>query len=568
MEIQVKNIILPIILLPFVFLMACDETLLGPKDDNHSNEERLLSDPAFAEGLLINAYAFLPNNYRLDEVATDDAVTNDVGTSYRRIATGEWSSVFNPLSVWNSAYQAIYYINYFLSINDDIDYAWDDRGSPSNEREAAFRKRFKGEALALRAWFNFELLKKHGGIDENNNPMGFVIMKEPLKRDEATNLPRNSYSECVQFILEDIKMAISLLPQEYFDKSSDVVHNAVFGEQNKNRINGLFAKALKSRVTLHVASMGFNTEPNAWEIAAKAAADLLVPIGGTEGLSKSGVEFWKNENDSEILFRRDYSNSNNREKANYPPSLYGRGETNPSQNLVDAFPMANGYPINDARSGYEPRNPYDNRDPRLQAYILYNGNRLNNAIIKTNVEESLDGLNQSIASTRTGFYLKKLLIPTVNLTPNLVNTKRHFYTLFRYTEMFLNYAESANEAWGPDEDPEGYGFTPRQIIQSIRERGGIIQPDEYLKSILTQHKMRDLIQNERRLELSFEGFRFWDIRRWNLDLTQPVKGVQIRKDNYSEINVENRAFAPYMQYGPIPNIEILKGDALTQNAGW
>src|SRR5690606_4553391 len=104
----------------------------------------------------------------------------------------------------------------------------------------------------------------------------------------------------------------------------------------------------------------------------------------------------------------------------------------------------------------------------------------------------------------------------VNLDPAGPAPRRHFYTHMRYTEIFLNYAEAANEAWGPEGDPNAYGFTARSIIAAIRNRAGINQPDQFLAEVTSKEDMRDLIRNERRLELSFEGHRFWDIRRWQL----------------------------------------------------
>ena len=140
--------------------------------------------------------------------------------------------------------------------------------------------------------------------------------------------------------------------------------------------------------------------------------------------------------------------------------------------------------------------------------------------------------------------------------------------MLRYTELFLNYAEAANEAWGPSADPRGNGFTATSIIQAIRNRAGITQPDAYLATITTKEQMRELIRNERRIELCFEGFRFWDLRRWNLPLTETAKGMSITNNVYTIIDVEARAYQPYMKYGPIPNLEILKNRNLVQNEGW
>ncbi len=124
--------------------------------------------------------------------------------------------------------------------------------------------------------------------------------------------------------------------------------------------------------------------------------------------------------------------------------------------------------------------------------------------------------------------MKKLLREDVNLTTGSVNTKDHYEVHMRYTELFLIYAEAANEAWGP-EGMGTNGFSARDVIAAIRKRGGIAAADPYLTSITTTADMRTLIRNERRLELCFEGHRFWDLRRWKADLTQPAKGVNISK---------------------------------------
>lgn len=579
MKIQPIKILSGILVITGMFFTSCND-LLGPDNDNHSTTERLYKDGAFAEGVMINGYTGFLNDYALDEVATDDAVTNVKAHAYQRMATGEWSAIFNPISVWNSAYQKLYYLNYFLSIVNDVDYAWEDKASSSDVRDSLFKVRYTGEAKALRAWYNFELLKKHGGVASDGTPKGFIILKKALNRFDDYELPRNSYDECVQFILDDLNDAIALLPNVYVDKTGTtgdiVAWNKVFGNtlsKNANRINGRFVKALKSRFTLYIASQSIYSATAKWDSAAVAAAQLLRTssggINGVAGLSSTGVNFWKNSADADIIFRRDYgANTNTREIANFPPSRFGEGQTNPSQNLVDAFPMANGYPITNPLSLYKPATPYVGRDPRLKAYIVYSGSNALGAFVNTNVEDLKDGLNQTVTSTRTGYYLSKLLIPTVNLTPTVMSTARHFYTIFRYTEMFLNYAEAANEAWGPTGDPKAYGFTPKTIIAKIRTRGGIAAADPYLASITSKEDMRELIRNERRIELCFEGFRFWDMRRWNLALNEPVKGMSIAGGVYSVINVEDRVYKPYMQYGPIPYQEILKDNLILQNNGW
>ncbi|HBY70800.1 MAG TPA: RagB/SusD family nutrient uptake outer membrane protein, partial [Lachnospiraceae bacterium] len=270
----------------------------------------------------------------------------------------------------------------------------------------------------------------------------------------------------------------------------------------------------------------------------------------------------------EIIWRKAIGATSYREAANYPPSLYGRGEVNPSQNLVDAFPCINGYPISDPRSGYNPEEPYANRDPRLALYIVYDGSKLKGNVIHTGVGGKVDAKDSIATSTRTGYYLRKMLREDVNLDPVSPAAKNHYDTHMRYTELYLSYAEAANEAWGPD-GTGNHSYSARDVIRAIRKRAGISQPDLYVNSISTKEEMRKLIRNERRIELCFEGFRFWDLRRWKEDLTPTVKGVNIHGRTFDIVDVEERKYDnSYMHYAPLPEGEVLKFNALVQNKGW
>jgi hypothetical protein len=252
----------------------------------------------------------------------------------------------------------------------------------------------------------------------------------------------------------------------------------------------------------------------------------------------------------------------------FPPSVNGTGDINPSQNFVDAFPMQSGFPATEA-NGYDPQNPYANRDPRLDEFVVVNGASFGGGTINTGVGGKIDRLDSIPEfSTKTGYYLKKLLRPDVRLNDDGSNVgQRHYSVYFRYTELFLIFAEAANEIGGPDQQING--MTPRQVIEAIRERAGIEQPDSYLASISSKEAMRELIRNERRLELSFEGHRLWDLRRWGLSLNESVGGYFFNGTSYIGLpSVETRNYPSFGTYMPIPNDEVLKFPVIEQNSGW
>ena len=170
--------------------------------------------------------------------------------------------------------------------------------------------------------------------------------------------------------------------------------------------------------------------------------------------------------------------------------------------------------------------PYANRDPRLEAYILYNGCKAGNTnkeIFTAADGTTNDALNKVVGrSTRTGYYLRKLLRQDISLDPNAKADQYHYTPRIRYTEIFLAYAEAANQAYGP-QDKGGNGYSAYDVVKKLRHRAGIGRDngDAYLESIKNdQAKMAELIRNERRIELCFEGFRFWDLRRWKSNLPE------------------------------------------------
>lgn len=569
---------------------AC-EKLLEPENDNHSTIAQIYKDPAWAEGLLITAYVKIPtNSLSFNDVATDDAVTNNKLDQYLRMATGEWSALYNPMNQWDNCNSAILYLNNFMSIIDTVAWKWT---SPSIN--SMYARRFKGEAYALRGLFEYHLLQTIGGLGTDNKLLGIPLYNKFITLNDNFNVPRATFTESVNQIYADLDKALEYLTMDDYkditlasqlpagmEGVAVIDYNSVFGLRANQRISGRVVKALKARVALLAASPVFaNNDAALWEKAANYAGASIMSIGGISGLDPNGHKFYdqtridainlaSNIDQKEMVWRRAIATNNTREAANFPPSLFGNGNINPTQNLVDAFPMANGYPISNPLSNFNPANPYAGRDPRLALYIIYNGNKMSNKTITTGVGGANDAKDSIQTSTRTGYYMKKLLREDVNMNPTATTTKKHYEVHMRYTELFLIYAEAANEAYGPD----GTGtnsFSARQVIAAIRKRAGLSQPDNYLNSITTKEDMRTLIRNERRLELCFEGFRFWDLRRWKANLTEAAKGVNINRTgtSFTVVDIEPRAYNnDFMYAGPLPQREVIKYSALIQNKGW
>ena len=594
------------------FICSCDD-MFEPAEENTKQLDAMVQESNYVYGLLIYGYNRLPYMTTTQtDIATDDAVTNENGNVYRDMATGTWSSENNPLSQWNSCKDGIQYVNLFLKYVNQVDWA-----PSAASKQQMFIDRLTGEALGLRAIFYYHLLQAHGGYDEVGNLLGVPLLTEPEDGSSDYNQPRASFADCVRQIFADCDKAVELLPaqyveiddaenipQKYRDLGAQLTgYNLVFGNMAKNLVSGKVAAAVKAQTALLAASPAFRSKSGVTsEEAAKICADVLKDVEfdpegdiwykNTEKLSSS-----KNVM-PEILWRADWESAgSSQESANFPPSLYGQGRVNPSQNLVNAFPMRNGYPITDSRSQYDPQDPYKDRDPRLDDDVIYNGTVFKSVVIVTGTYATTtenkghdDNINNpSTSSTRTGYYMKKLLRSDAGASAasGSISNQPHIYPRIRYTELYLAYAETANDAWGPKADGAGLGLSAYDVIKKIRERGGIgtdengdYVGDPYLEECAgDQAKMSELIRNERRIELCFENKRFWDLRRWELPINESVMGVQIDKIDeqkdaepsnlkYTFINVEDRVFDSYQYFGPIPNSELISWSNLLQNKGW
>lgn len=426
-------------------LASCSD-LFEPADENNRGLNEIYNEPTYAQGLLGYGYAMLPYNTKsVTDIATDDAVSNDLTNSFLKMATGSWTANSDPMSRWTNGRASIQYLNIFLQEVDKVNWAKDE-----NARKMYCDSR-KGEAYALRALNLYYLLMNHGGWTADGKLLGVPNLTEPETSTDNFNKPRNTFQECLDQIYSDLDEAAKLLPLDYNDLTNDNDvpakykeigvktagdYNRVFGSIMRGRISGRIAEAIRSQVSLLAASPAFSEGTNVdYAKAADDAATVLDRINGVNGLSATGNNWFMQTREidalgsgacpAEILWRGSRTNGAddwdlglNQESDNFPPSLYGKGRINPTQNLVDAFPAVNGYPITDDRSEYDKSNPYSNRDPRLDLYIIHDGSTYKGKTIHTDITtaNNNDGLNKISNSTRTGYYMKSCCVRIVILT--------------------------------------------------------------------------------------------------------------------------------------------------------
>ncbi len=497
---------------------------------------------------------FLPIDGAMMASASDEAEHTLETSAVQKFNVGAWNAYDNPDNVLEKYFRAIRKANQVLSMADSVNldiYRLD----PDPAAQIVYKnrveeiKRWKYEVRLLKAYFYFELVKRYGGVPIIDNIFSLG--------DNFDQVNRNTLANCIQYITDECDSASSGLPIKYAIK-------------DMGRVTKGTALALKSRVLLYAASDLYNdpawatgfADPDLislpsgnrndrWKAAADAARAFIDSTGSEYALSSDYPSLFRTFNDPEMILVCRAAASNEFEIASYPVGFdLGRGGTNPSQNLVDAYEMADGAKF-DWNNPPHSADPYANRDPRLGYSIL-----TNYAMFKGRHIESFPGGKDGKGipfATKTGYYIKKYVDENIDLLTGTSSVLS--WIIFRLAEIYLNYAEALNEYSPGNPDIEIY-------LNMVRQRPGVDLP---AVTGLSQSEMREKIRNERRVELAFEDHRLWDLRRWmqaSAELAKPLKGVEITTVtdstfNYKVINVENRSFENMMYFYPIPQTEIV-----------
>ena len=390
----------------------------------------------------------------------------------------------------------------------------------------------KGQALFFRAYFYFELMQWWGG---------FPYMEKPLAATDEFRLPRLNYRECSLKAAADLRAAADLLP---LDWDQTTAGKATLGN-NRQRASKVMALSFLGKVLLYAASPMMNEEStgnNSYdaELCKQAAAACAEAIsacdapgsifkmqswdtwtdnfwvdspgnnkrsGGTEAIMEPTV---KNAGDVHWVFVFDYT-------------LLQMGGTSsvetPTQNFVKSYYMANGLPITDPASGYDPNDPWVNREPRFYKDITVDGDKL--------VNSTLSGPDQYAQlytggrhrggqnGSQTGFAMKRWAPQGCNNWDGRWSNFQAYYPHMRLAEVYLDYAEAVVNGYGTPQSSAPGGITAEAAVNVIRNRAQLPS----LTATYTASKdvfMEDLRQ-ERQVELAWDTNRFHDLRRWNLN---------------------------------------------------
>ena len=512
-----------------------------------------LSDSSFwkngndAEMAVSNLYNSLPYWDVDDAINSDDAV-HGIKWAAGNISKG----IYDPLDQgWSGTYSVIRQANLILSKIDEIpDY------------DEAEKKKVLGQTYFFRAFHYFDLIRTFGDVP---------YVDRPLELSDQEGITRTPREQVYQHVMEDLDKAIEYLPVSW--PASD------YGRVTKGA-----ALAMKARAALYYGN---------WQVAADNAKKVMdqetYELWDKNNTGKYAELFWETADGcDEFILVRQFNAGN---KGWYLigweafPTL-GWGGIDPTQSLVDAFEDIEGAPIAQSKI-YDEKNPFANRDPRLEVNVLHDGETMYGVTIKVAPLKSCypTGIGQHGDATATGYYQQKWLDPSIDPQSTGWDMGKDAVVI-RYAEVLLTYAEAMNELNGPSQ-------TVFDAVNQVRKRVGMpeLQNTDPTKPTYcgSQEALRQRIRNEWRVEFALEGGkRQWDIRRWGIAkevLNKPLLGLKYKlvdspdavEGDGGKICIlyegENYVggttrYEDHNYVYPVPQKEIDLNPALTQNPGY
>ena len=601
---------------------SCNDSFLDQTQTSDLNRETVFADSTYTANFLTgiytdigfdinyNRWTYLLANGGGLQSACDEAEFYPSSTIWTNMmfATGTVNPVTVSDDAWSKCYTNIRRCNVFLA---NID-----RSPMVQSRKA----QYISEALFLRAWYYFILMKHYGGVP--------IIGNNVYDATSTMKTSRNTWAECVEYVSHQCDSIVQL----------NVLPVRRTGQEN-GRASSAAALGLKARVCLYAASPLFNGSDFAptdtkelvgypsydkerWKTAMDAARavinlgtyNLFIRSKDLNGKAEPGFGFYvvfqagdtrnanltdddgKNNNGAfagNILDRK-YQRESGHEAAYYPPSGSHSGTRHGGyiyKELADAFPMIDGKPINNSQYTFDPLNPAQNRDPRFNNTVIYDGALVpaDDTYSATTVVNTWIGVGQTsdavYQGTATGFYVRKGCDRLCK--GSTWNPSRHNDPLIRYADILLMYAEALNELTSSYDVASWDGGTTYTISRDINEMKKGVQPvriraglhdytaTEYADASLFRAKLK----RERQIEFFAENQRYFDLRRW-MDAPEeeslPVYGFNVllgenkRDDFHRPIVIQDFvcSFSDKMWFWPINYTELKRNSKLTQNPGW
>ena len=555
------------IIIGLIFLFSCEDEMNYTETTSNSKEEVFSSFSRTAE-FVTDIYGRLDFDYgnfdgAMLASASDEADYAWSSSSIHDFYNGSWSPINPKSSTWSNSYAGIRAANFYLEASKDQTFE-DNKYDQNYEEQFVRFQRYQYEVRFLRAYFYFNLVKQYGDVP---------LVTTVLTSEEANSVSRDPYQDVFEFIVDECDAIMEHLPVRY-SNLSDAANNET------GRVGKIAVMALKARAQLYWASPLFNIENDKqlWKNAA-LSSKAVIDISSENDISLGAyTDLWGTESYSakEGIFMRRVGDLNYLEANNFPMGVEGgRSGNNPTQTLVDAFEMKDtGLLWNETGSGYSESDPYMGRDPRFYMTIVTNGDEKWPTYNEFPIETFVGGRNAlpMAGATSTGYYLKKLLDPTVDLRQGNTNSKRHSWIIFRLGEFYLNYAEALfNYIGSPDLTDETFTMSATEAVNVVRGRQGVNMPG--FPEGMDNQTFIKRYQNERMVELAFEGHRFWDVRRWlQGEVLKSVDLVEIIKNSNGSYSYNRktklRSWDNKMYLFPIPDSERRINPNLYQNEGW
>ena len=509
--------IVTILALGLAFATSCSDDFLDKEPTDQLGASTVFEDQSLAQAFLNNIIGQLPagqynspgggygNNYLLASISDEARSKSGWVPSNSVVRVGSMNPLdLGGLDIWDGAYTAIRQVNEFLI------------GLEASDFDAEYKATAQASAKYVRAWFYFDLTRRYGGVP---------LLTEPQSLDDEDLFPsRTPRPEIYEFVNQELTAAAASLPNKSEVKAGQLTKQAAIA---LNARAMLFAERYEDASALANSLISgpendglelYGANPASIEEAIKNYGDLFLSTGGNV------------ETVYEILFLPP-ERSHQFDRGNWPVRWRNDngGQTDPTQELVDDFEMTNGLPVEDAGSGYDPNNPYVNRDPRFYASIFYHGSEFSEVSPSRGepfIDMEWNGFNEGPGTIRdgnasiTGYLVKKFVDPSLGFAPEGVS--KTAWQEIRFAEVLLIFAEAENEANGPS-------AAVTEAVNRIRRRA--FMPE--LSAGLSKEDMREKIRQERRIELVFENHRWFDLIRWDeasTVLNATYHGIKIERN--------------------------------------